>query len=224
MIKFQQFREKMPKTKAEMIEFLANHKRYWTMNSWNRESSYANNIKIYNLNVSKEQEEALYSALYVTDIYDIAYEVLLDFRKRYDGKYQICSNGRSGGYLVLCNGIKKESKYKSFCTECGQKNYKLATPEDCKCGVCGKSTRVNFAQPMYEYFVTGKGIDSEEDWTDWSKDRLKKRVALIMDFDTTCDKYIETILNVLNDYAIGEETVYIPKTYKVLKPKNKEER
>lgn len=37
------------KTKKEMIEFLKNHKRYWTMNSWNGSSSYANNVKIYNL-------------------------------------------------------------------------------------------------------------------------------------------------------------------------------
>jgi len=31
----------------DMIDYLKNHFRYNTMNSWNRSTSYANNLKIY---------------------------------------------------------------------------------------------------------------------------------------------------------------------------------
>ena len=37
------------KKRGEMIAFLKNHFRYNTMNSWNRSTSYANNIKLHNV-------------------------------------------------------------------------------------------------------------------------------------------------------------------------------
>lgn len=46
-----------------MIEFLKEHERYWTMNSWNRSSSYANNVKIYNLGMDKDLEIKAYGLL-----------------------------------------------------------------------------------------------------------------------------------------------------------------
>ena len=36
--------------RGEMIAFLKNHFRYDSMNSWNRSTSYANNIKLYKVN------------------------------------------------------------------------------------------------------------------------------------------------------------------------------
>ena len=35
--------------KNDMVEFLAKHPRYWTMNGWNELSSYAQNVKLHNL-------------------------------------------------------------------------------------------------------------------------------------------------------------------------------
>ncbi len=37
-----------PRTKKEMIRFLSEHFRYHTLHSWNRMTSYAHNVKIYN--------------------------------------------------------------------------------------------------------------------------------------------------------------------------------
>ena len=41
------------RNKAKMIDFLENHFRYSTMNSWNGCSSYANCIKIYSLEIGR---------------------------------------------------------------------------------------------------------------------------------------------------------------------------
>ena len=38
-----------------MADFLANHFRYHTMNSWNASTSYANNVKIYNLGIEDKE-------------------------------------------------------------------------------------------------------------------------------------------------------------------------
>ena len=43
------YKEVNVKNRGEMIAFLKNHFRYHTMNSWNRSTSYTNNIKLYNI-------------------------------------------------------------------------------------------------------------------------------------------------------------------------------
>lgn len=107
MANFTQFgKEVNLSSREDMINFLKNHARYYLANSWNQITSYANNIKIHNLNIDSEIKDAFYDML-DTDATDMAYDVLSDFRDRYNGNYQIASNGRSGGYLVLYHGYKK---------------------------------------------------------------------------------------------------------------------
>ena len=57
------------RSRRAMTEFLAKHFRYNTMNSWNQSTSYANNIKVYNLGLNKEQEEKLYAMLDTAEFY-----------------------------------------------------------------------------------------------------------------------------------------------------------
>ena len=86
-----------------MIAFLKNHSRYYTVNSWNRSTSYANNVKIYNLGLTEEQEQVAYQLLdpeLDTTELELEIQVLLsDFQT--DTGYLIGFNGRSSGYLVL---------------------------------------------------------------------------------------------------------------------------
>ena len=87
-----------------LIQYLKNHTRYYTMNSWNRATSYAHNVKLYNLNL-EEDAYANASAFLFTDEIDISEylmereQLLRDFRK--ETNYEISFNGRSSGYLVL---------------------------------------------------------------------------------------------------------------------------
>lgn len=223
MADFSQFHKDVDlSSRKDMITFLRNHMRYDLMNSWNKTTSYANNIKIYNLNVSEETKEAFFEML-DTDIFDEARDILDDFRDRYDGRYQIGTNGRSGGYLVLYNGYKKDSEYKSYCTLCGQKNFKAATDTDCKCGRCGADTRINLNRPIYQYGVNFKSIDQDAYFEDWSDETLKQDVLLVQDFDATCDAYIERLAEIAEEYTVIEETVYVPETMRVLRKKSEEE-
>lgn len=88
-----------------MWEFLHNHFQYYTMNSWNRSKSIAHNVKLYNLNLEGDWTVAM---RYLFDESDagllqmyIADEIR-EFEAQYP-YYKVYSNGRSGGYLVLCN-------------------------------------------------------------------------------------------------------------------------
>lgn len=42
----------------DMIDYLKNHFRYDTMNSWNRATSYANNVKIHRVIPNELQDKA----------------------------------------------------------------------------------------------------------------------------------------------------------------------
>ena len=224
MAEFAQFYKDVDTTSKEaMIKFLQEHFRYHLMNSWNNTTSYANNIKISHLNVSREISDKLFSMLEVEEVYDTARVVLDDFMYAHDGYYQIGTNGRSGGYLVLYTGQKKASDYKSYCTACGQRNYQLATKDNCKCGRCGENARINYKKPIYEYSVSFHNIDQDADFEEWSIEELQSRVKLVQEFDRACDDFIATIIDIAENNDVVEETIYVPKTRSVLVTKNPEE-
>ncbi|MBU4129170.1 hypothetical protein KJ582_03540 [bacterium] len=122
-------------TREEMIAFLRGHFRYYTMNSWNKLTSYARNIKICNLGLTGEQESHAYDLIYVEDTFLEINERIREFDEENGYRYQACFNGRSSGYIVMLQGGKEPSGYQSYCSECGQRNYKKVlpvaeTPED----------------------------------------------------------------------------------------------
>ena len=53
-----------------MINFLTTHFRYYTNNSWNLSTSYANNVKIYNLGLTSEERDKAYELIDLPETYD----------------------------------------------------------------------------------------------------------------------------------------------------------
>ncbi len=93
-----------------MIDFLENHFRYNTMNSWNCSTSYANDVKLYNIGLTREQEDKLYEIMDCDGAYDSVNELLDDFAYNHNFNWQVGFNGRSGGYLVLYQGGKNGNR------------------------------------------------------------------------------------------------------------------
>lgn len=77
--------------------------RYWTMNSWNRSSSLAYNLKIYNV-IDKDLQDKVYEMLELDEFYDEINELIREFDWFHNYEWQAGFNGRSGGYLVLYKG------------------------------------------------------------------------------------------------------------------------
>ena len=94
-----------------MWEFLHNHFTYYTMNSWNRQTSIANNVKLYNLNLEGDWTVAM---RYLFDEADSGClqmnidDMIREFEEK-NSYYKVFFNGRSGGYLVLCDADSNKS-------------------------------------------------------------------------------------------------------------------
>lgn len=82
----------------EMFNFLKNHFKYDTMNSWNCLESVANNVKVFNLGLDGDCWVAL-NLLQIDDYFTVN-QMLKDWEYEHEG-YSLGFNGRSGGYLVL---------------------------------------------------------------------------------------------------------------------------
>jgi hypothetical protein len=115
------------RNRSEMVNFLKGHYRYNTMNSWNRLSSYANNIKIHRLGLTSEQSDKAYNML-DTDFWEEIRDPIDDFTHDQGLHYTICSNGRSGGYLVLYGSHMELTGHQSYCPTCGQRSFKKVPP------------------------------------------------------------------------------------------------
>ena len=207
-------------SRKEMVDFLENHFRYSTANSWNNRTSYANNVKIWRLHLSPELEDKFWEMQNSDDdeFFSITYGLMYDFREKYG--YDVAFNGRSAGYLVLYNAEKVLDEYKSYCTHCGQKNYSLATEENKKCGKCGRDTRVNYKEPRYKWVTNSNNIDQYEDFNnkyDWPLYRLKKRVELVQAFDKLCDDIRDTLIEYLKTHEFVDEEYTEVKTRKIAK-------
>jgi hypothetical protein len=147
-------------------------------------------------------------------------ELLDDFAGKHKHAWQAGINGRSGGYVVLYKGGIKPSGYKSYCTQCGQKNYQaLPEGETGVCGRCNAKARVNFKQTHMQVFTwPGKDTDMAEDYTDWALSDLRERVELVQDFDQLCTDITRAYIDLCKNYRITEEEVLVPKTIRVLEP------
>lgn len=205
------------RSRKAMVGFLKDHFRYDTMSSWNRSSSYANNMKIHSLGLTSEQASRLYDIMDCEGAYDTINELTDEFDRENDYAWQAHFNGRSGGYLVLHSGGLKDTGYKSFCASCGQRNFRTVEESGCTCGRCGKDTRVNYKHPLMQKYASGRSVDKNEDFEEWSIEELRERCRVVERFDILCDDIVEEAVRLSSSVETVEETVYVPATRKVLK-------
>ena len=101
--------KKVDVTRKEMVEFLKNHFRYDTANSWNKSTSYARNVKIYNIGLSEVLEAKALDLICEEGFNEMVaclYDPLVEqFEEETSLDYTIGSNGRSDDYLVLYNKL-----------------------------------------------------------------------------------------------------------------------
>ena len=205
------------RSRAEMTAYLSGHFRYNTMNSWNRSTTYACNMKLYKRGLDQETEDKLWDMIQVPEFYERLNERIVDFNRKHNYLWQAGWNGRSGGYLVLYQGGTKPSGYRSYCTKCGQKNYTSVAETGNRCGVCNEEARIDFSKPPIQiFFYPGRDVDMGEDFEDWSLYELKQRTELVQEFDQLADDIVEEALHIASEHTVEERVIYKPTTELVL--------
>lgn len=155
-----------------MWEFLHNHFTYYTMNSWNRQESIANNVKLYKLNLEGDWANVI---KYLTDVGDCGgLQDIIDgeiraFDEKYYPNYRVGFNGRSNGYLVLYNS---------------DNNCSVLPP----CVVSYDSYN-DFKEDVKSYWNGYKVSDFNQE--------LRDAVEVVRDFDKLCD----TLRDIVNEYS-----------------------
>ena len=97
------YKEINKQSRKEMAFYIKNHFTYNRLNSWNNWKGYANNVKLYNLGLTREQELKAYEMFlnYEVDTSEFWDSVTdsIDYFKDLTG-YEMYFNGRSSGYIV----------------------------------------------------------------------------------------------------------------------------
>ncbi len=179
---------------------------YDTMSSWNNAKAPAYNLKIYNV-INDDLQNMVFAMMDTEDFYTSINDLIDDFNRECDFIYQAGFNGRSGGYLVLYKGGKKLSEHKSYCTDCGQRNFTAVEENNNVCGQCGKPCRINHT--FYTVFTNpGQSIDAKDVPVDVLRRFRQLAVDIVKETEFTA-----------KNCKIAEEEYTVVKTRKVLEPK-----
>ncbi len=203
-----------------MIAYLENHFRYHTLNSWNRSASYAANVKIHEF-VPNDRSNEAHGFLQIDEAFEDGREIIKEFEERHCYEWQIGSNGRSGGYLVLYRGGIRppEKSYKRWCPNCRQGNF---AENATVCGRCNQEGLIDY--PFVQTFtLPGSGTDDDmPDFESWDTYQLQERVGVVWDFDKTVEKVKAAFIDFVRSHKVVEKEIMVPKTIHVAVPKGKE--
>lgn len=200
-----------------MTDYLTGHFRYSTLHGWNRSTSFAHCMKIGRLGFPAETENRLYDLIGCEGAYDTVNGLITEFGEAHSWKWQAGFNGRSGGYLVLYSGGRRDSGYRSFCASCGQQNYKSVRETGTVCRRCGSNAQRDYGTPPMETFVYPvRSVGQDGDYADWTMDELRKMTRVVQDFDALADAIAAEALYLAENYAAAEEIRYVPETAMVL--------
>ena len=200
--------------RKQLVDYLQNHFRYYTMRSWNRSTSYARNVKIHNLKLDAKTRSRAYELLDVPEAFEEINPLITAFGQTHDWRWQAGFNGRSGGYIVLYQGGREETDYKTRCNLCGRLTW-YETEQPCHVEGYDGTLKV-LAKRIWQRFVyPGKGVDEEVDFSEWNTDELKDRVRLVREFDKLCDACVRSFINFTKTHQVEERKILVPKTIRV---------
>lgn len=152
------------KTLKDKYEYINKHFTYFTMNSWNRTTSIANNVKAYNLPLSREQKNKLFEILADENLSMDFYAEINNTIKEYEAKEKaeynninVYFNGRSGGYLVLTPAHSNQNIINEMITDFN--NYDEALQELKDCGSTHKEAQAELKEAILNDFEVVKRFD-----------------------------------------------------------------
>ena len=177
----------------QKFDYIHNHFYYYTMNSWNETKSLANNVKIYNLPLTKEQEDKFFELYCDENLIDEMYfhinTILEDFAL--ENEFEIAFNGRSGGYLVAYN-----------------KNNNSNVIDEDLIDFESYDEAIKYYKEYYGW--------SFRDCQAELKSIIERNFAICVLFDDCCDDVLNELKYLLDNARVEEEEIVVSKKVNVL--------
>lgn len=177
----------------QKFDYIHNHFYYYTMNSWNETKSLANNVKIYNLPLTKEQKDKFFELYCDENLIDEMYfhinTILEDFAL--ENEFEIAFNGRSGGYLVAYN-----------------KNNNSNVIDEDLIDFESYDEAIKYYKEYYSW--------SFRDCQAELKSKIERNFEICVLFDDCCDDVLNELKYLLDNARVEEEEIAISKKVKVL--------
>lgn len=175
----------------EKFDYIHNHFYYYTLNSWNKLESLANNVKIYNLPLTHMQRDKFFNIwgdeMLCSEMYEHINNIIYDFETEHKD-FQIFFNGRSGGYLVITN--KKSN------------------------GNIINDDFIDFSS--YEELIENlKEYYSYQNARQNAKFMIEETFNLVVMFDNLCDSILKELIYILDNAKVEEEEIEYTTTKRI---------
>ena len=177
----------------QKFDYIHNHFYYYTMNSWNKSKSLANNVKIYNLPLTTEQKDKFFELYCDENLIDELYfhinTILEDFAL--ENEFEIAFNGRSGGYLVAYN-----------------KNNSCNVIDEDLIDFESYDEAIKYYKEYYSW--------SFRDCQAELKSKIERNFEICVLFDDCCDDVLNELKYLLDNARVEEKEITVSKKVKVL--------
>lgn len=190
------------RTLEEKYQYLKNHFTYDIMNSWNNLKTIANNVKIYNLGLTREQKNKFFELLEVdvNEVYNYLNFVIEDFEELTET--EVFYNGRSDGYIVIVPKFDNVKRWEHIFDWLNVSDIQYF------------DTYKEYKQEQNKY---NGGCYYQELSANYSrKEEIEKAYYLIKAFDKLCDMLRAELIYILDNAKIKEETETIEQTVKYI--------
>lgn len=140
--------------------------------------------------------------------------LMQEWDRVHDYHWQVGTTGRSGGYLLLYQGVNEPDNFtKTICDTCG---IRTGYPD----GKCRKSECPGILEPAESprkiSCYSGRGTDDETDFSEWDEFALNQRVELVQSFDNLAADIAIEYARFCEQYKIKEIEVDVPQIRKIL--------
>ena len=172
------------RTIEQKYQYIKTHFQYDIMNSWNKLKSFANNVKIYKMGLTNEQQNKFFELMQIDSDF-LYYEsicIIEEFEKLTNT--QVYFNGRSGGYMVIVpdfNICKRNEHLLNY--------YNLENIKYCD---------------NYKEFKIEQSINSYFSYKDSYKGDIDNVYYILKAFDKLCDILRNELIYILDNYTIEE--------------------
>ena len=89
-----------------------------------------------------------------------------------------------------------------------------------ECGKCGFERRENLLTPVYQTSIRFNGIDGSEDFNDWERGELERRVETVSLFDQTVRRTALDLVKFVETHRPKQTIRYRPETETIAVPVN----